>query len=179
MSTESLAQPARTPILLEVLAELIETELHRLRMARPHLSDRLDRASHILVCHLSSSARTRPIRCRIRSGGRPVLLVRSLSAGGVTYEVSPRDWSCSCPDYHRRGAACKHVLGAWILWRASLPREATCADCKETFPPDRLIEVGEGQAEETLNSGERVCRMCAPRHGLPAKPPRYGAGAAR
>jgi len=93
----------------------VEEALARLRQARPHLEGRLDRAATYLVVHMSSSTRTRPIRVRIRRTGRPVFLVASLTSGGVTYEVDPADWSCSCPDYHRRGSACKHALAAWIL----------------------------------------------------------------
>lgn len=178
MTTERLPQqaPARNipEASLDVIAERVENELARLREARPHLASRVDRAASVLVMQLSSSASTRPIRCRVRKGGRRVYLVSSLSSGGVIYEVSPVDWSCSCPDFHRSGPGCKHALGCWILATANTPlpsvrpAEIPCSDCGESFPRDRPIEVGEGVAEETLNPGDMVCRMCAPRHSLPA-----------
>jgi hypothetical protein len=96
----------------------VEAALARLREARPHLESRLGRAATIVVVHLSSAARTRPIRCRIRKDGRRAYLVSSLTSGGAVYEVDPRSWSCSCSDYHRRGAACKHGIAAWILANA-------------------------------------------------------------
>ena len=152
---------------LEKIAEAVEQELAVLREARPHLESRIDRAAGLLVVQLSSGPRTRPIRCRIRKDGKRVYLVASLSAGGVTYLVDPIGWNCSCPDHQRRDAMCKHVAASWVLWKADRPRRAACADCKESFHPDRLLEVQEGQAEETLNPGQKVCRVCAPRHGLP------------
>ena len=176
MLEKSLAPPARTanPALpRDVLAARVEEELARLREARSHLASRVDRVATVLVMQLSSSARTRPIRCRVRKGGRRVYLVSSLTSGGVTYEVSPADWSCSCPDHHRHGPGCKHALGCWVLATANRPlpsippTELPCSDCGDRFPRDRLIEVQEGQGEETLNPGSRVCRLCALRHGLP------------
>lgn len=47
------------------------------------------------------------------------------------------------------------------------PTEIPCGACGEVLPRDRLLEVGEGQAEETLNPGMKVCRLCAKDHGLP------------
>lgn len=167
MTSEAQAehQNARTSS-LDAIAERVERELAQLRDARPYLSSRIDRAAGLLVQQLSIAPRLRPIRVRTR-GERARFLVNSLTEGGVTYSVDPRDWTCSCPDYHRRNAPCKHVLGTFVLWKAAKPRRARCADCGESFHPDRLLEVGEGEAEETLRPGERVCRICAPRHGLP------------
>lgn len=126
MSEPSLAQPARastpTPP-RDLIAERVEEELARLREARPHLIGRIDRAATIVVVHLSSASRNRPIRCRVRRGGHRVMLVSSLSSGGVTYEVDTTSWSCSCPDARRRGGACKHSLAGWVLYRASLAVE--------------------------------------------------------
>ena len=118
MSERSVAPPARTtspPPDKELLADAVEEALARLRAARPHLESRLDRAATIVVVHLSSAARTRPIKVRVRKNGSPVFLVASLTSGGAIYEVNPADWSCTCPDFHRRGSACKHALAAWIL----------------------------------------------------------------
>ncbi len=156
-----------------MIAGAVEETLARLKEARPHLETRLDRAAGLLVMQLSSRPRSRPIKCRIRRGGKRVLLVASLTSGGITYEVDPQAWSCSCPDFHRRGSACKHVLAAWTLERANTPlpkappAEIACEGCGEVLPRALLVEVGEGQAEETLNPGMRVCRLCARDHGLP------------
>ena len=176
MLEKSLAPPARAanPALSrDLIAERAAEELARLRDARPHLASRVDRAATVLVMQLSSTPRARPIKCRVRKGGRRVYLVSSLTSGGVTYEVSPADWCCSCPDHHRHGRGCKHSIGCWILARTNTPlpydrpAEIRCSDCGIGFHRDRLIEAQEGQAEGTLNPGELVCRHCAPRHGLP------------
>lgn len=122
MTKDSVAPPARRstspPPDKELLADAVEEALATLRAARPHLESRLDRAATIVVVHLSSAARTRPIKVRVRKNGRPVFLVASLTSGGAIYEVNPTDWSCSCPDFRRRGAACKHGIAAWILANA-------------------------------------------------------------
>ena len=179
MSEQSLSPPARSatqgspPPTKDMIAEAVENVLARLKQARPRLESRVDRAATYLTVQLSTSARTRPIKCRIRKGGRRVYLVSSLTSGGVTYEVNPADWSCSCPDHHRHGPGCKHSLGCWVLVTANRPlpetrpAELPCEVCGEAFPRGRLIEVQEGQAEETLNPGTKVCRMCAGEHGLP------------
>jgi len=137
LSERSLPAPARTaspPPDKERLADAVERVLARLREARPHLEGRIDRAATYLVVHMSSSARTRPIRVRVRRTGRPVFLISSLNSGGITYEVDPADWSCSCPDFHRRGAACKHSLAAWIL--------ASAASVPEASVPERSPSEG-------------------------------------
>jgi len=120
----------------------VEEALARLREARPHLESRLDRAATIVVVHLSSAARTRPIRCRIRKDGRRAYLVSSLTSGGAVYEVSPLDWSCSCPDYRRRGAACKHGIAAWILANAA-PRTVP-----QTSEETAQSDEGDGEGAE-------------------------------
>ncbi len=157
MSEQSLAQPARasTPPKPEVIAERVEEELARLREARPHLADRLDRASNILVCHLSSPPRSRPIRCRVRANGHPVLLISSLTTAGTVYVVDPGDWSCSCPDFHRRRQACKHAICGWIISRASLTRETAghtdrCGEIvgKTGAAREQIQEVAGGDADK-------------------------------
>ncbi len=100
---------------VEQIAETVERELERVRAARPALASRVERAGNILVTHLSCR-RQRVVRVRVRDG-RPRFLV-SGSAGAV-YVVDPADWSCTCPDHHRRGVGCKHSIACWALWRAS------------------------------------------------------------
>ena len=145
MSERSVAPPARTtspPQDKEQLADAVEEALARLRAARPHLESRLDGAATIVVVHLSSSTRTRPIKVRVRKNGRPVFLVASLTNGGAIYEVNPTDWSCSCPDFHRRGAACKHGIAAWILANAVTKTAPQASD--ETVQGD---DDGKARAE--------------------------------
>ena len=98
------------------VAEAVERELERLKAARPHLAERVSRGENILVTHLSCR-RQRLIRIRVGRDGRPRFLV-SGSAGAV-YVVNPGDWSCSCPDHHRRGVGCKHALACFALAKAA------------------------------------------------------------
>jgi hypothetical protein len=162
----SLAHPARASTQaspLEHFAEAVEKELARLAAARPHLEDRIGRAAQLCVVQLSSAPRNRPIKCRVRKGGRPVLLVSSLAAGGVTYQVNPGSWECSCPDWHRRSAACKHGLAGWVLWRASLTRQVGAH-------VDQLDEINARQeaarrshdedAAASQEGGEDTCAHC-------------------
>ena len=98
-------------------AEAVERELARLRTARPALASRISRAENILVTHLSCRRR-RVIRVRVRDG-RARFLVASQGSAGAVYVVDPGDWSCSCPDHHRRGAGCKHSIACWALAKAA------------------------------------------------------------
>lgn len=158
----SLAQAAAhlkpTPQPLEVYAETIEKELARLAEARPHLSDRIGRAAQLVVVQLSSSPRNRPIRCRIRKGGRCVVLVESLTSRGVVYEINPATWRCSCPDAHRRDdAPCKHSLAGWVVYRASLtPAAAEHVDRVEAA--NALAQADEDADEK--GGGESACSHC-------------------
>ena len=102
----------------DAIAERVEQELARLRAALPHLAPRISRAENILVTHLSCR-RQRVIRVRT-SGGRARFRVSG--SKGAVYVVDPRSWECSCPDHHRRGAACKHSIACWALRRASSAR---------------------------------------------------------
>ena len=99
----------------EKIAGRVEAELERLKAARPHLAARIARAGDIVVTHLSCR-RQSVIRVRV-AGGRARFLVRG--SKGAVYVVDPTDWSCSCPDHHRRGTACKHSIACWALWRTS------------------------------------------------------------
>ena len=110
-----VAAPAFAREGADVIAERVEQELERLRAARPHLAERISRAENILVTHLSCR-RQRVIRVRT-SGGRARFLVSG--SKGAVYVVDSASWSCSCPDHHRRGAACKHSIACWTLRRAS------------------------------------------------------------
>lgn len=164
MSTRSLAQAPAHPKSLELYAEAIEKELARLAEARPHLEDRIGRAAQLVVAQLSSSPRARPLRCRVRRGGRRMLLVASLTSAGVVYEVDPVSWSCSCPDHHRRGAACKHSICGYVLWRAALSRQVGAH-------MDRLDQINarqeearrshdEDAADEQEGGGGSTCAHC-------------------
>ena len=167
MTKESVAPPARRstppPLDKERLADAVEEALARLREARPHLESRLDRAATIVVVHLSSVARTRPIRCRIRKDGRRAYLVSSLTSGGAVYEVDPRSWSCSCPDYHRRGAACKHGIAAWIL-----------ANAVPSTAPQTSDDAAQG--DEDGKGGAGGCPRARTGPWAASRTPRSGAG---
>lgn len=181
MTEQSLAHPAHQSI--EQIAETVEQELARVRAARPSLASRIARAEGILVTHLSCR-RQRMIRVRV-SGGRPRFLVSG--SGGAVYVVNPSDWSCTCPDHHRRAAGCKHALACWALWRASARSAACveslehvgeiivrlsmlhpCASCGDRFSRRDLFEVGPQEAEWTLiaSEGDALCRPCCRRHGV-------------
>ena len=159
---------------VERIAEAVERELARVKAARPGLASRVERAGNIVVTHLSCR-RQRVIRVRVRDG-RPRFLVSG--AGGAVYVVDPSEWSCTCPDHHRRGAGCKHSIAAWALWRASarpasveLPIEvqSVCDGCGESEASSgRLVEVGPVEAEHSLTAreGDALCGRCARRHGV-------------
>ncbi len=157
---------------VEAIAESIERELARVKAARPALSPSVSRAEGILVTHLSCR-RQRVIRVRVRMGRARFLVSGS---GGAVYVVDPSDWSCSCPDHHRRGAGCKHSIACWALWRASarpaLPgvevaedlREVvaasklrSCAGCSGRFHCRDLVEVRESL---TYFEGDLLCPTC-------------------
>jgi hypothetical protein len=146
------------------LAATVEAELDRLRSARPGLALRIARAEHMLATHLSCrQAQLIRIRCR----GASFRFLVSGSAGAV-YVVDPTSWLCSCPDHHRRDAACKHSIACWVLskvtratTRAKTPQ---CDGCHASFSVRDLFDVGEGNM--TFYEGERVCRECARAHGV-------------
>jgi hypothetical protein len=111
---------------LERIAERAEEEISRLKQMRPALSSRIDRAASILVMHLSSPRRSKAMRVRVGSGGPRFLVASgSSSLAGAVYIVDPRTWSCSCPDYHRRGngGVCKHAIACYVLWRCARSEE--------------------------------------------------------
>jgi hypothetical protein len=122
---------ARAASSTDRIAEAVEAEIERLKELRPALGARIDRAASILVGHLSSR-KARILVVRIGGEGRPRVLVasRSPGAGGAVYVVDPADWSCSCPDYHRRGGegVCKHAIAVYVLWRAGR-RPRDCGAC--------------------------------------------------
>lgn len=112
MAVKSLAHPAHQTTPLEEITEQVEQAIERLRIARPSLSTRIDRAEHILTTHLSCT-RQRMIRVRITADGHTRFLVKG--SGGAVYTVDPVSWQCSCPDAHRRGKGCKHSIVCWLL----------------------------------------------------------------
>ncbi len=163
MTKRSVAAPARTTNPLDEIADRVEQEIAHLREKRPHLEDRIDRASHILVVHLSCP-RSRMIRVRIVANGRSKFLVNG--SGGNVYTVDPETWSCSCPDHHRRNMVCKHGLSCYVLNRAARPvgvRLRDCDGCQQPFPRGELVEVHEN---ERYFPGDRICRGCADRAGV-------------
>jgi hypothetical protein len=146
----------------ERIVEAVEAELERLRQARPALESRIDRASNILLLQLASSPRTRPVKVRIR-GDEVRFLVRSSSSAGAVYAVDAKNWACSCPDFHRRNVACKHVLAAWCLKRAA-DRGAQgkgCALCINgwVYVGEDVIDSETGEVT-TFHNPIR-CRRCA------------------
>jgi hypothetical protein len=159
---EVVPHAARASSNRERIVEAVEEELARLREKRPGLASRLDRAGHLLVVHLSDP-RSGTIRVRVGSDGRPRFVVRSLTSAGV-YVVDPRDsWRCSCPDHHRRDAACKHALACWCLKRAADggARRKGCALCINGW-----VYIGEGvidseTGEVTTFHNPIRCRCCA------------------
>ncbi len=183
ITTESSApaHPSTPTTTIERIAEAVEQELARVRRARPALASRISRAESIIVSHLSCR-RARVIRVRVRDGHARFLVSGS---GGAVYVVDPADWSCTCPDHHRRGGGCKHSIACWALRRASArPALAaggmeivgravpallcSCASCSVRLTVGELVEVGPEQAEHSLEvrEGERYCRACARRHGV-------------
>ncbi len=164
---------------LDTIAESVERELSRVSAARPGLASRVERAGNIVVTHLSCR-RQRVIRVRVREGRARFLVSGS---GGAVYVVDPGNWSCSCPDHHRRGAGCKHSIACWALWRASArpdlpgvevaedPRDIvaasrfrSCAGCSGRSHGRDLFEVGND--DPTYFEGDELCRECAPGHTL-------------
>ncbi len=174
---------------LDTIAESVERELSRVAAQRPGLASRVERAGHIVVTHLSCR-RQRVIRVRVREGRARFLVSGS---GGAVYVVDPGNWSCSCPDHHRRGAGCKHSIACWALWRASarpaLPggvaedldglehvgeivgravvaasKLRSCTGCCGRFWGRDLFEVGDDDL--TYFEGDELCRECAPGHIL-------------
>jgi len=140
----------------------IELELARLREKRPALSDRIDRATNLLVVHLSCP-RQRVIRVRVHDGGAR-FLVASQGSGGAVYGVDRADWTCSCPDHHRRDRICKHGLACYILWRASrpVPTLSKCDGCSARLPRGEMIELHEDNHDNlTYFHGDLLCAGCA------------------
>ncbi len=158
MDTEKIAHPPALNTPLDALVAKIEQELERLRAKRPGLSSRISRAANILVTHLSCR-RQGVIRVRVRQG-RSRFLVNG--SGGSVYSVDPADWSCSCPDHHRRDATCKHALAAYVLWRVSrpAPKLPACTSCGHRFRHGELVEVTEDDASLTWFPGDRLCKAC-------------------
>jgi hypothetical protein len=154
-------QDVRAAANREWISEAVEEELARLREKRPGLVSRIDRASHLLVVHLSDP-HSGTIRVRIGANRRPRFVVRSLTSAGV-YVVDPRDsWRCSCPDHRRRAAACKHALACWCLRVADRrARREGCQACVDgwVYIGEEVIDSETGEAR-TFHNPVR-CRRCA------------------
>jgi hypothetical protein len=146
-----------------LLAERIETEIERIREARPHLSSRLDRASTLLLLQLASSPRQRPVKVRIAADGRRRFLVSSTSSGGVVYSVDCATYACNCPDAQRRGIGCKHGLCCFILRRVAREARAKpgCQVCVDgwVYMGEDVIDSETGEVT-TFHNPTR-CRRCA------------------
>jgi hypothetical protein len=156
-------QDARTAANRERIAEAVEEELERLRKLKPGLESRIDRASGILLLQLASPPRTRPVRVRIH-GGEARFLVSSSSVGGAVYAVNPKRWSCNCPDFYRRSAACKHVLASYVLKRAARGAPKGCQVCVDgwVYIGEDVIDSSTGEVSTFYNPIR--CRRCAGVH---------------
>jgi hypothetical protein len=146
----------------------VATELDRLRRARPHLENRIDRAERIVVAQLSLANGHRPIKVRIRQDGSHVFRVRSGSKMKVAYNVDPgEDFRCTCPWAESGGSGCSHSISCWILVRARYRRPAKtfrCQGCGERFPNRELFEAPDDHL--TFFEGDALCLECAGNHGV-------------
>jgi hypothetical protein len=160
-------EAARAAFLKEALSLRIEEELARLYAARPELSDRIDRASSLVVRQLSSPPRLRCLKVRVgRVGAR--FLVDSSSTPGVTHSVDPNGWKCSCADDHRRDEACMHALAAYLMWKVSLSQDrGTWAGCEARRPKrDMVLLHADNHDNRTYSDGDRLCAGCANAAGV-------------
>lgn len=166
MDTIQDSASAHPPDPLSAIADRIEEELGKLRRKRPALETRIDRASHILVTHLSCP-RSHVIRVRVGSNGHATFLVNG--SGGAVYVVDAASWQCSCPDHHRRGGICKHGIACYVLHRSAQPaaRRRTCCACDASFSRGELIEVQTEHQNEQHFPGDLLCAGCADRAGVP------------
>lgn len=101
----------------EILASRAAVELLRVISERPHLARRCEKAAEILADHARHRG-ARIIRAQVRGGKLVGYLVSGSRRQVYRIEASGK-WRCSCPDYHRRDAVCKHGLAAWALHRAA------------------------------------------------------------
>lgn len=147
------------------IAERVEREFQRVEACRPGLASRLERAADIVAAHLACR-RQRLIRVRV-SGGTARFLISG--SGGAVYVVDPASWSCTCPDHHRRGAACKHALACWALARVGGPpaRHAAGIVAEETMPygvledHERIRQEAADHPERTPSEHEEAARRVA------------------
>ena len=123
--------------------DALEDQIERLRRARPHLDSRITKAEPIIVTQLACPRR-RIIRVHVGVGHMHYLVA---GTGGAVYTVDRNDWSCSCPDHHRRGGICKHAISCWVLERAAgahvAPRQPGHNPLWGTADPERLDKVAE------------------------------------
>jgi hypothetical protein len=154
----SLPEEAQAATSQERIAEAVEQEIEVLRRMRPALEARLNRAANILVSHLSSR-QARILKVRIGVDRKPRFLVNSASSGGAVYVVNPHTWECSCPDHHRRNAACKHAIAAYVLWKAGKQLKG-CSACYSgtVYIGHRVVGPGTGEEREVQQAVP--CRRC-------------------
>lgn len=170
----------------ERVADQAARELLRVAAHRPHLEARCDRAADIVVDHLST-LNLRPSAQRIRIAVRADkcrYMVRG--SRGSVYVVDPGSWRCSCPDYHRRDAACKHALACWALYRCAtiwLPSpdvsgEAYMSEKASVGDASEKDDVGEERRREAWRElwrtpeafKERVDRLPDPYPAMTGRP---------
>jgi hypothetical protein len=153
-------QNARAFSSTDQLAAAIEKEIERIRVARPRLSSRLDRASNLLLLQLASPPRQRPVKVRIAADGRRCFLVSSASSGGVVYSVDPATYACSCPDAHRRGIGCKHGLCCFILRRVARTQRRGCSTCERgwVYRAVKVVNPATGELVDATNPTR--CTRC-------------------
>lgn len=113
---------------------------------------RADRALALYVEHAEAIA---------LSFRRGVYEVPSSTGEATCYSVriapEPR---CSCPDFRRGGADCKHILTVRVVRKHTSP----CAGCGRRFRRRELLDVPEGH--EVFFEGDRLCDGCARRPGI-------------
>jgi len=160
----SLGPKGMSPMDKQILAEIMERDIARLKAFRPHLASRIERAEHILVTQLSVTNGSRPVKVRVHADGSRSYRVASGSKLARSYAVSPATWGCECPDHGRRRAACKHALACWVLERAYRPSPVGFEEAPHGCY-DGLVYIG--HLVEDPETGEEVevfeaapCRRC-------------------
>lgn len=80
-----------------------------------------------------------------------------------TYTVDLKAGSCTCPDYRRRGEACKHLYAAEI----ARVKTGQCDGCRRRFARRELTELHEDNHDDlTYFHGDRLCGECTDAAGV-------------